>query len=78
MERLNLNVPSETRAALQRLARRSGRKEAEVARELLVAAAENAEREAFYEAMRSEMTEGARQRLSAMARALEKVRHRAR
>jgi len=73
MERLNLNVPAEARAALKRLADRAQRKEAELARELLVRAIDEAEREEFVRAM-AEMSPAARNRLRAVAGALEKVR----
>jgi hypothetical protein len=73
MERLNLNVPAETRAALKRLAARSRRKEAELARDLLYRAIDEAEREEFFSAM-SEMSPAARSRLRAIATAVEKVR----
>lgn len=48
MERINLNVPSDVRRELQRLAGRAGRTEAEMARTLLVGALEAARREEFF------------------------------
>jgi hypothetical protein len=74
MERLNLNVPAETRRALKQLAATAKVKEAELARELLVKAVQQAERDEFYRAMEENMTPAARRRLAAVARALEKVR----
>ena len=74
LERLNLNVPRETRVALKRLARRAGRKEGELARELLVRAVADLEREAFFEALQQAMTPAARRRMGALACAMEKVR----
>jgi hypothetical protein len=73
MERLNLNVPSDTRAALKRLAAAAKRKEAELARELLVDAVAEAERDEFFQAMERGMTPVARKRLAAIAGALEKL-----
>lgn len=74
MERLNLNVPEHTRSSLRRLAAVANRKEAELARELLVSAVEQAEREEFFRAMEAGMTPAARKRLRAVAAAVEKVR----
>ncbi len=74
MERLNLNVPAETRAALKKLAASAKLKEAELARELLVKAVEQAERDEFFRAMDQNMTPAARRRLAALARAVEKAR----
>jgi hypothetical protein len=78
MERLNLNVPAETRVALKRMAAKAGLKEGEIARELLVRAVDRAEREEFFRQMEEGMTSGARRRLAAIANALEKVRGSAR
>jgi len=74
MERLNLNVPGEARRALRRLAASAGKKEAEYARELLLGAIEQAERDEFFRAMESGMTPTVRKRLRAVAGALEKLR----
>jgi hypothetical protein len=74
MERLNLNVPSETRAVLRRLAQGAKLKEAEYARELLMRAVEQAEREKFFDEMEQRMTPAARKRMLAVAGAVEKVR----
>ena len=78
MERLNLNVPSEVRAALRRLAGQAKLREAEYARELLVHAVEGAERETFFAEMERRMTPAARKRLLAVSDAVEKVRRGAR
>jgi predicted DNA-binding protein len=48
MERINLNVPSELRRNLRRLAKRVGKSESLVVRELLGEALEARERAAFY------------------------------
>jgi hypothetical protein len=74
MERLNLNVPSEARASLKRLAEAAKLREAEYARELLVRAIEAAEREKFFSELERKMTPAARKRLVAVAGAVEKVR----
>lgn len=74
MERLNLNVPEGTRAALRRLAQLAKMREGELARELLVQAVRRAEREEFCRAMQSGMTATARKRLHAIAVAQEKLR----
>jgi len=78
MERLNLNVPSETRAVLRRLAEGAKLREGEYARELLVRAVAQAEREVFFDEMERKMTPAARKRLLAVAGAVDKVRHGAR
>jgi hypothetical protein len=74
VERLNLNLPSEVRHAIRRLAGEAKVKEAEYARELLVRAVERAERERFFEEMERKMTPAARKRLLAVAGAVEKAR----
>lgn len=48
MERINLNVPTDVRAQLRKMAAEAGRTEAEVARALLMGALEQARREEFY------------------------------
>ena len=48
MERINLNVPSDVRGQLRKLAARSGRTESEMARTLLVRALDEARRYEFY------------------------------
>lgn len=47
MERVNLNLPPEARRKLKGLAKRRGRSEAVLARELVLEALERAEREEF-------------------------------
>ena len=75
MERLNLNVPTEARAALRRLAQRAKRREAEVARDLLLDAIEREEREAFFRQVGEAMQNPAlRKRLKTVSTALEKLR----
>ncbi len=73
MERLNLNVPAEARAALRRMAKGAGMREAEMARELLLRAIDREEREEFYRATR-EMNPRARARLREIALAMERLR----
>jgi hypothetical protein len=76
LERMNLNIPAATRATIQRLAKATDRKEAEVARELLVHAVEQAEREEFFREMEANITPAARRRLAAISHALEGLRGR--
>lgn len=78
MQRLNLNVPAEARAALKRLAKRDGRREAEVARELLLRAIEEAERDEFFRELEASRTPALRERLQRIGRALETLHGRAR
>lgn len=48
MERLNLNIPEDARKRLKKIAARRQRTESEIARELLLVAIEQAERDEFY------------------------------
>ncbi len=48
MERINLNIPEDARKRLRRIAKRSDKTESELARELLVGALDQAERDEFY------------------------------
>ena len=73
MERLNPNVPSETRAKIRRIAKRRHLKEAEAARELLVEAVERDERDEFYRQFEEAQTPELRERLLAITHALEKL-----
>ena len=73
MERINLNVPIEARKRLRAVARRLGRTESEVARELLLDALGRAERVAFHERVASEMTPEIRRRMIEIAEALERI-----
>jgi hypothetical protein len=74
MERLNLNIPEDARKTLQRLARSSKRREAELARELLLRAIRQAEKEEFIKRLEATMTPAARQRHLELAEALERLR----
>jgi hypothetical protein len=74
MERLNLNIPEDTRKALKRLARQANRREGELARELLVRAIAAAERDAFLRRVAAAQTPELREREVELARALEKLR----
>jgi hypothetical protein len=71
MERLNLNIPKETRERIRRIARRRNLKDAEAARELLIEAVERDERDEFYRRMEEAQTPELRERLSAITRAME-------
>jgi len=74
MERLNLNIPSEARARLRRLASRAKRREAEMARELLLGALEEAEREELYRAAKASQTPELRKRLREISAGIEGLR----
>lgn len=74
MERLNLNVPRETREKLKRLASLADRREAELARELLVRAVEEEERRAIRERFASALNPKLRSRLREISRGMEKLR----
>ena len=74
MERLNLNIPEETRKALKRLARLANRREAGLARELLVRAIAEAERAALLQRVATAQTPELRRRQLELARALERLR----
>ena len=74
MERLNLNVPAAARVALRRIARRDGRREAEVARDLLLRAIDEEERERFFVELEAAATPALRERLTRLAAAVERVR----
>ena len=74
MERLNLNVPAEARAALRRIAKREARREAEVARDLLLRAIDNDEREEFFRALEAAQKPELRDRLRHINQAMEKLR----
>lgn len=78
MERLNLNVPAETRAKIRRIARRRQLKEAEAARELLIEAVEREERDEFYRRFEQAQTPELRERLFAITHALETLGGRSR
>jgi hypothetical protein len=78
MERLNLNVPADTREKLKQIALRRQRKEAEVARDLLIDAVLRDEREEFYRQMEQAQTPELRRRLLAITHAMEKLGGRSR
>ncbi len=78
MERLNLNIPTETREKIRRIAERKQVKEAEAARELLVSAVEREEQEEFYRQMERSQTPELRQRLRALTIAMDELGGRAR
>ena len=71
MERINLNVPKDVRKELQRLATKSGRTEAEMARTLLMSALEEARRHEFYRAVASAQTPELRARDLTILKAFE-------
>ena len=73
LERINLNVPKETRRRLKAAARRLGVTESEAARDLLSSALDRAEKEDFYREVRATMTPEMRKRMLEVARALEKL-----
>jgi hypothetical protein len=74
MERLNLNIPSEARQTLRRLAKSAKRREGEYARVLLLSAIDRAEREEFFRQVAENMTPELWKRELAIARAMEKLR----
>jgi hypothetical protein len=74
VERLNLNIPEDARKVLQKLARSSNKREAELARELLLRAIRQAEKEEFVRKLEASMTPAARQRHLEIAEALERLR----
>jgi hypothetical protein len=73
LERINLNVPGDARRRLRAVAKRIGRTESEVARELFLDGLIRAERNQFYEKVASEMTPEIRARLIEVAEALERI-----
>jgi hypothetical protein len=73
MERINLNVPSDIRRQLRKMAARSGRTEAEIARTLLMGALERARREEFYRRVAEAQTSDLASRDLEILRALEKL-----
>lgn len=72
LERINLNVPPETRKRLRAVAKRLKRTESEVARELLVSALERAEREELYREVERSLTNEMRRRMVEVSEALER------
>ena len=73
LERINLNVPPETRRRLKAVAKRLRMTESEVARDLLVEALQRREREEFYRRVSDQMTPELRARLLEIADAFEGV-----
>jgi predicted DNA-binding protein len=71
LERINLNVPPETRAELRALAKELQRTEAEVARQLLTSALERVKKERFYAEVAATMTPDLRDRMLGLAESLE-------
>ena len=78
MERLNVNVPVEAREALRELARQAQCHEAELARDLLVAAIQSEERAALSRTLSGARSPALRKRLRQMTTGMEKLRGRAR
>ena len=74
MERVNLNLPSEERARLKRLAARTNRTEAELARDLLVQALGRMEREELAVALTASRTPQRRARDLLIAKCMEHLR----
>ena len=74
MERLNMNLPSAAKKSLGRLAKAAKRREAEYARDLLVKAIEDAEREALFDQLAVAQTPERRARDRQIALAMEKLR----
>jgi predicted DNA-binding protein len=73
LDRINVNVPPEARKRLKAVAKRLGRTEGELARELLLEALRQAERAEIYEQIANEMTPEIRNRMIEVAEALEKI-----
>jgi hypothetical protein len=74
VERLNLNIPSEARARLQRLAASSRRREGELARELLLRAIDEQERIELERKLQAAQTPALKKRLAELAKGMEKLR----
>lgn len=73
LERINLNVEKEMRRRLKAVAKRLGRTESEVARELLSQALARAEREEFYERVARTTTPAMRQRMIELVTAFDRL-----
>lgn len=73
LERINLNVPTETRKRLRAIAKRLKRTESEVARDLLVRALDRAEREELYREVERSLTDEMRRRMVEVTEALERL-----
>ena len=73
MERINLNVPPGVRGKLRSVARRLGKTESEVARELLIEALARAERDEILRRTVAAQTPAMRERQLAILDALERL-----
>jgi predicted DNA-binding protein len=73
MERINLNVPSDTRKRLRAVAKKLKKTESEVVRDLLDDALRRKEKEEFYRRVSEQMTPALRVRLVEIGKALEKI-----
>ena len=73
LERINLNVPAETRHRLRAVAKRLKKTESEVARDLLVEGLRRREKEDFYRRVSEQMTPELRSRLLEIAGAFERL-----
>ena len=73
LERINLNVPRETRARLRAVAKRLKKTESQAARDLLTHALDRAERDAFYSRVAETMTPEMRARMIEVVSALESL-----
>lgn len=73
LERINLNVPAETRRRLRSVAKRLRKTESEVARDLLVDGLGRKEKEEFYRKVSEQMTPELRARLLEIATAFERL-----
>jgi predicted DNA-binding protein len=73
LERINLNVPKETRRRLRAVAKRLKRTESEVARHLLARALDQLDKDEFYRAVAENITPEMRRRMIEVAEALEHV-----
>lgn len=73
LERINLNVPAETRRRLRAVAKRLKKTESEVARDLLIDALQRREKEEVYRRVSEQMTPELRARLLAIAEAFEQL-----
>jgi predicted DNA-binding protein len=73
LERINLNVPGDARKRLRGIAKRIGRTESEVAREIFLDGLNRFERNQFYERVASELTPEIRRRMAEVAEAMSRI-----
>jgi len=73
MERINLNIPSESRAQLKALAAQRGVAEAELARELVLKGLEDERRAAIVAQTRKALTPEVRQELRRIATLMDRI-----